>query len=77
MRHCRLLYSYLCIFGPIIELFTFHATILKPDFDLALGESKPTGDLPSFLSCYVRIVYEFGLEHHCLVTCVWFALLAR
>jgi len=47
---------------PLTVLLVLHPTILKPDFDLALGEIQIARKLPSFLFRYVGIEEKLLLE---------------
>jgi len=80
-RRARLLADHVVVtechsFGSFVQLLALHSPILEPDFDLSLGEVKPTGDLPALLSRYVRVADELLFEDHRLVARVRLAFLA-
>ena len=62
--------------GALVELLALHSPVLKPDFDLSLGEMKPAGDFPAFLTRYVRVADELLLQDHRLVARIRLTLLA-
>lgn len=54
--------------GQVAFLFPFHATVLKPDFNLAFGEAQHVGYLDAPASRQVAIEMEFLFEFESLVS---------
>lgn len=54
--------------GQVAFLFPFHATILKPDFDLALGEAQHVRNFDAPASRQVAVEMEFLFEFKSLVS---------
>jgi len=57
--------------GHLVLLLPLHASVLEPDFDLALRETQSVGDLNSPPSGQVAVEVEFLLQLQGLVPRVW------
>lgn len=57
------------------QLLLFHSPVLKPDFDLAVGEVQHSRKLQPFLLVYVNVKEEFPLQLADLELGVWTPLL--
>ena len=53
--------------GELMIFLPFHASVLKPDFDLSLGEAESVGDLDSPATRQISIKVEFLLQLQDLV----------